>query len=606
MKNQLNKLLYLLPKGDGIRLILLIVMMFIVSVLELIGVGLVPVFIGILTDFDKMMQMEWLNQVISRSGIDTREGLFYAGIIILMVVYICKNLFISIYFYLEGKYVWNRYQYITERLFDSYMAAPYSFHLHKNSSNIIRNVTEESRHLILNYFLPGIRIIKNGLIVFLIVIFLIWVEPWLTILSVFFLGGTGALGLYKLRKRVDQEGLSAHESLLEIIKTVMESVNGLKDIQILNREKWFIHRFRKHIDRYRRSQIFWSVTSQSSSPVVETIAILSILVITFLLYLKQGNLDGIVPILALFTVATIRLLPALREIMRDVNSIQFYQFSLVPVYEDQKLLSTVQAREQRITSNENEIIKNIKFPGDITIDNLIYRYPAADEPALSNISLTIQQGSVVSFAGETGSGKTTLVDVLMGLHSPESGTIRFGEVGNRDYLKKFPNAIGYIPQFVYLTDDTIKNNIAFGLDENSIDEQKLNAAIEIAQFTNVVKNMPDGLNSKIGERGVRLSGGERQRIGIARAMYNNPKLIVMDEATSALDSQTENELMDAIERMREGRTVIIISHRISILDVCDHIWFLQNGRITADGTLKHLLQTSNDFRKMSRLTADMN
>lgn len=587
-------------------MILLIVMMFIVSVLELIGVGLVPVFIGILTDFDKMMQMEWLNQVISRSGIDTREGLFYAGIIILMVVYICKNLFISIYFYLEGKYVWNRYQYITERLFDSYMAAPYSFHLHKNSSNIIRNVTEESRHLILNYFLPGIRIIKNGLVVFLIVIFLIWVEPWLTILSVFFLGGTGALGLYKLRKRVDQEGLSAHESLLEIIKTVMESVNGLKDIQILNREKWFIHRFRKHIDRYRRSQIFWSVTSQSSSPVVETIAILSILVITFLLYLKQGTLDGIVPILALFTVATIRLLPALREIMRDVNSIQFYQFSLVPVYEDQKLLSTVQAREQRITSDENEIIKNIKFPGDITIDNLIYRYPAADEPALSNISLTIQQGSVVSFAGETGSGKTTLVDVLMGLHSPESGTIRFGEVGNRDYLKKFPNAIGYIPQFVYLTDDTIKNNIAFGLDENSIDEQKLNAAIEIAQFTNVVKNMPDGLNSKIGERGVRLSGGERQRIGIARAMYNNPKLIVMDEATSALDSQTENELMDAIERMREGRTVIIISHRISILDVCDHIWFLQNGRITADGTLKHLLQTSNDFRKMSRLTAEMN
>lgn len=606
MKNQLNKLLYLLPKGDGIRLILLIVMMFIVSVLELIGVGLVPVFIGILTDFDKMMQMEWLNQVISRSGIDTREGLFYAGIIILMIVYICKNLFISIYFYLEGKYVWNRYQYITERLFDSYMAAPYSFHLHKNSSNIIRNVTEESRHLILNYFLPGIRIIKNGLIVFLIVIFLIWIEPWLTILSVIFLGGTGALGLYKLRKRVDQEGLSAHESLLEIIKTVMESVNGLKDIRILNREKWFIHRFRKHIDRYRRSQIFWSVTSQSSSPVVETIAILSILVITFLLYLKQGTLDGIVPILALFTVATIRLLPALREIMRDVNSIQFYQFSLVPVYEDQKLLSTVQAREQRITSDENEIIKNIKFPGDITIDNLIYRYPAADEPALSNISLTIQQGSVVSFAGETGSGKTTLVDVLMGLHSPESGTIRFGEVGNRDYLKKFPNAIGYIPQFVYLTDDTIKNNIAFGLDENSIDEQKLNAAIEIAQFTNVVNSMPDGLNSKIGERGVRLSGGERQRIGIARAMYNNPKLIVMDEATSALDSQTENELMDAIERMREGRTVIIISHRISILDVCDHIWFLQNGRITADGTLKHLLQTSNDFRKMSRLTAEMN
>lgn len=624
MKKVLKKLFYLLPESDGVRLVLLVGMMLLVSLLEIVGIGMIPLFVAILSQPEQILVFLEGYPLAEQMGITDLTGLFLMGSVILITVFIVKNALTAFYYYVEGRYVWNRYHYITEKLFRKYMEAPYTFHLYKNSAHVIRNVTEESRFLIMNFFLPGIRLVMNLLIVSFITLLLFWMEPLITLVSVLLLGGSGGVLIYLTRKKVDAYGQLSHDSRSELIRSAMESMNGLKDIRILRREEWFLNRFQAQLKTYSDSQIWWSLAYNSSKPLTETVAVTGILVISLLLYWSSGSLTGVLPLLTLFAVSMVRLLPAVRELIRDLNSMRFYQSTLEPLYSDMKAISSVdklntseqQAKFRggnsdlrKVTNHQTKKQQPVELSGteteagEILFENVCYRYPKAVEDVLTGITIRIPKSSVVSIAGETGCGKTTLIDLLMGLHTPDEGRILIGGLNNESWLQTFPNFVGYVPQTVYLRDDTLQRNIAFGISDDDIDPHRVRQAVETAQLGSLLKKLPEGFETRIGEQGVRLSGGERQRIGIARALYHDPKLLILDEATSALDSQTEKELLEAVERMRMGRTLILITHRTTLLEACDTIWYLEKGRVAGSGTLSALLKENKSFREMSLLNA---
>lgn len=568
--------------------------------MELIGIGIIPVFVAILSDPDQLLTNEWLYPWLERFQLLTFEALFIAGSALLIIVFILKNIFTTAYFYVEGRYAWSRYGYITGELFRRYMAAPYTYHLNRNSAVMIRNITEEGRFMIMNLFLPMIRLTMNVIMTTMILILLFWVEPLITFTALILVGGAGGAIIALLKSGLSAYGQDAHEARTELIRATSEGVGGFKDIRILNREPWFVNNFKGYLKKYVRSQIFWSATYHSNKPVTETIAVVGMLSIAFILYYQTGNLDGVIPILALFAAATIRLLPAMREILRDINSIRYYGVTVEPIYKDYTDLSDV--HDEELQTDTNEKTESAGLQNEIRFEEVTYQYPGSTEPAIKNLTVSIKKGHVVSFAGSTGSGKTTIIDLMLGLLTPDHGKIRFDNQSTSEYLKQAGRPISYIPQFIFLTDDTLRRNIAFGIPDDEINETRIQEVIEISQLKEVIQKLPEGLDTNIGERGIRLSGGERQRIGVARALYRDPDIIIMDEATSALDSYTENELIEAINRLREERTLIIISHRTTVLDICNEIHFLQNGKIIATGTLSELLEKNPDFQEMTRIS----
>ncbi|MEX0929736.1 MAG: ATP-binding cassette domain-containing protein, partial [Balneolales bacterium] len=318
--------------------------------------------------------------------------------------------------------------------------------------------------------------------------------------------------------------------------------------------------------------------------------------IALILVLQGRAVQSIIPILTLFAVAVVRLMPAFRDVVGNYTNIRFNIFAVDPVFDD---LKELERERSAIHLNGTRKPSPLTLKNSIKIEDLHYKYPNSEAQALNGIDLEIPKGSAIAFVGASGAGKTTIVDVLLGLLPPTRGVIKVDGRDIRTNLRAWQSNIGYIPQFIYLSDDTIKRNIAFGLEDDEIEDYKLDNAIKAAQLDRLVQNLPKGYNSVIGERGIMLSGGQRQRIGIARALYHNPEVLVMDEATSALDNVTEKYIIQALEKLRGDRTMIMIAHRLTTVRNCDVLYFMKDGVIEASGSHAELLERSSDFKLMA-------
>ena len=384
-----------------------------------------------------------------------------------------------------------------------------------------------------------------------------------------------------------------------IIQAVNEAIGGFKSVAVSFRQGFFMKRFDANLSRIREADTVRMVTEKAVRPSTELIAVVGMMAIAFFMVAQNREMDLILPVLSLFAAATIRLMPAIAETIRSLTSLRFYISSLTPVHHDLYGGGVPLAEEGAEVVDDASPSTRNKFREAIQLKDVSYRYPGSDEQAVDRINLTIRKGEVVGFVGSSGAGKSTLVDLILGLLRPTEGEILIDgrplQAQRRDWMTN----IGYIPQFIYLADDTIDHNIAFGIPQEEIDPVKLKQAVADAQLGGLMESLPEGGRTMIGESGVRLSGGQRQRIGIARALYDQPDVLMMDEATAALDNITERQVISAIELLRGSRTIMMVAHRLSTVRNCDRLYLLEGGRIVAEGTYEELQRKSELFRSMS-------
>jgi ATP-binding cassette, subfamily B, bacterial PglK len=595
LKDTIRKLIYILPKGDTYKIAILFLLMMVAAGLEVVGIGMIPAFVAIVANPEGILGTAWLQPIFEFLSITSPRDLLIWGAFALVGIFIIKGGYIITYAYFEARFIFNRRYQISHRMMSSYMQAPYTFHLQRNTAELLRNITGEV-NVVINVVVTNIlSMAKEGIMAASILVFLFTVEPLITLMIILLsLMGSGSF-ILMIRKKLKIYGLDELNRRQEMIKAVNQGLGGIKDARVLNREKEFIEKFRIQALKSTRLMALLRFIKQIPKPIVETTAIVGMLLISVILVWQGRSMEMIIPILTLFAMATVRLMPSIQTLSSMYTNLRYNLVSLDPIYNDLKELEEYST--QLIEDRKSK--KRVKLNYQIDIENLSYRYPGSDEQAMNNVSLTIPKGSAVAFVGPSGAGKTTMVDLLLGLLEPEEGAIKVDGVDIQGNLSAWQRNIGYIPQSIYLADETLRSNIAFGLPENEIDDDKVMEAVKLAQLHEMVNRLPDGLDTYVGEQGTRISGGQRQRVGIARALYHNPEVLVMDEATSALDNITEKHITEAIDALKGDRTIIMIAHRLTTVKNCDTLYFMKEGKIVQKGSYDELVKTNPQFREMA-------
>ncbi|MDR9366970.1 MAG: ABC transporter ATP-binding protein [Balneolaceae bacterium] len=594
MKQAVRQIYHLLPEGDLFKIGILFVMMIIASVITLIGVGTVPVFVSAVIDADRILNYPILGEFLTSINITTPQKLAVFGAFVLITIYLFKNLFMLFYSYMNGKFMLNRVLFLQNRIFRAYMNSPYTFYISRNSSELLRNINSEVDKIVNGTLQPALLISLNVITTVVVVAGLVVVEPLITGLGIIFFGGFAFLFLRLTKNAISRYGSESLAHRKSMTKAILEGLQGFKDAKVLKREGYFLSEYNHHAHKHKVYDIKNMILNTLPRQIIEMLALSGILFIAVVMVLQGREVSTIVPMIALFGAAVMKLKPSITSIIGDVNKLRYNIYSVETVYED--LIYLEERYEQDPSPRLGE---KLRLNNEIRLKNLDYAYPDQSQPAIKNIDISIPKNKAVAFVGPSGVGKTTLVDVILGLLVPQRGTITVDGQNVFSNLDSWQRNIGYIPQFINLLDDSIRRNICFGIPEDEVDEEMLQTAIEIAQLKDFLSTLDDGVETVVGERGVRLSGGQRQRIGIARALYNNPQVLVMDEATSALDNITEKVLIKAIERLRGDRTIIMIAHRLTTVKNCDTIYMMKDGEVIADGDYEELLVNSKEFREMS-------
>lgn len=596
MYESLKKIYLLLPRKDHLKFGLLFVMMIVASFFELVGIGLIPAFVISIAEPQKIFDLYIVGDLLLDYGIDNSQKLAFFGASLLITAYIFKNIYLTYFQYLKQKFVLNKKLVLQNRLFKAYMTAPYTFYLSKNSAELLRNVNGEVGKIITGTMLPLLDISLNTIMFLFIVVTLLVLEPVITIITVIMMGGGGYLFLKITQKKTEDSGRISRLASGDMNRMILQGLGGFKEARVLNRENLFLKQYNKFAKRGIGAHIYQTVVKSLPKPIIETLLVVGILTVTLIMVYEGRSFSEIIPVLTLFGVAAVKLMPIFNTFIQQITSIRYSADAVHAVYEDLNYLENnyPQFRESILSETDR-----MKLDNGISIQNVSYQYPESDEYAVKNVNLDIPKGSAVAFVGASGAGKTTMVDIILGLLEPVNGKILVDGVDISKNLRGWMKNIGYIQQSDYLFDERIFRNIAFGIPDDEINDEKLNNAINAAQLNELIKKMPNGLRTRVGERGIRLSGGQRQRVTIARALYNNPQVLVMDEATSALDNITEKYVIEAIERLRGDRTIIMIAHRLTTVKNCDVIYLMEEGEIVANGTYEELIEGNKQFRRMS-------
>ena len=602
MIKQINRLRPLFSRRDKLLYVALLLLMIGGAFVDVAGVGAIPAFVAALAVPEKVMAYPAAARVLDMLGITETTELVLWGCLALGVIFILKNAYLAFLHFAQVRITEYHRVRMSSRLFSAYMRAPYEFQLKRNSAELLRNVQGETKEIFTGIINPVLHVVMGGLMTAGIVVLLVATTPGVAFIGLGIVGGGSWVFLRIFRTRLQRYGQEAKHERKESIKAVNQGLGAFVDARILGREGHLIQAFVRsmahlaYVDRLRQ------VISKSSNPVLETISVLGLLLIVVALVLTGWEPMAMVPLLALFGAATVRLRASLSEMITGISQIHYSIAAVSNVTDDLNLLEDKALQRKGGRKHpKKEAVQRLPFQHALVLDGVSYTYPETTEPALRDISLTIEKGTSVAFVGSTGSGKTTLINVILGLLRPQQGTIQVDGADIFSNLRGWNENVGYIPQTIFLLDDTIRRNIAFGLPDEKIDSEKLQAAVRAAQLEEFVASLPEGLETVVGERGVRLSGGQRQRVGLARALYHNPEVLIMDEATSALDNQTENLVMQALEELKEGRTFIIIAHRLSTVRECDRLYFLRDGRVEAEGTFEDLTHRHVGFRRMAEV-----
>lgn len=570
----LRKINYIFSKKQKIQSVFLCIGLFIGALFELVGVSLITELVSIVTDPSKIHKNQMLKSVYDLFGMREDRQFFLALVIGLIILYLVKNIFLLWINYVQYTFIYNNQLRLSGRLIDCYLKKPYTYHLDKNSAEMVRNVmldTERFFQMLLSVFL----MLSELLISLLLCVYLFTVDWFITVSVAVILGIFTGIYLLLFKNKAKEYGKINQIYDGKMHQSINQALGAVKDIKILHREKYFVDAFCGYGKKKMRAVRNNNVLGQAPKYVIETVCIGAILlVLVFKLYMGE-DLSTMITQLAAFAVAAFKLLPSASKINNFANLIIFLKPSVDLIYRDIKDTEDMKSFELTDAVTDFEI----KDADAISVTGLTYRYPHTEKDVLKDVSLKIPLGYAVGLMGPTGAGKSTLADVILGILTPTSGTVCYGNMNVHEHPIKWSKKLAYIQQSIYLADETIRNNVAFGIDDDKIDEEKVWKALEEAQIKDFVRSLPEGLDTMVGERGVRLSGGQRQRIGIARALYDDPEILVLDEATSALDNETETAVMEAIDNLMGKKTLIIIAHRLTTLRNCQKIFKVEGGGV---------------------------
>ena len=582
----LSKINYIFDKKQKLQSVLLCIGLFVGALLELVGVSFITQLVTLISNPEKIHSNEIMQYCYDFFNMTSDRQFFLFVVIALIFVYLIKNLYLLWINYVQYTFVFNNQLRLSGRLIDCYLKKPYTYHLDNNSAEMVRNVMLDSERffqMLLSVFLTLSEILVSALLC----VFLLIVDPVITISVVAILAIFTGLYLILFKGKAKKYGKTNQIYDGKMHQSINQALGAVKDIKILHREKYFADSFLAYGKKKMTAVRNNNVLGQFPKYLIETVCIGTVLLVLVFKIYKGEDLNKMIPQLAAFAIAAFKLLPSVSKINNYANLIVFLKPSVDLIYRDIK--DTEDMVNYEIADESGNIIeinddgsqnKDTCYVADkISINNIVYRYPHTDRDVLNGISFEIPLGKSIGFIGESGSGKSTLADVILGILTPTSGTVMYGNMDVHKHPLKWSKKLAYIPQSIFLCDDTIRNNVAFGIDEDKIDDEKVWKALREAQLEQFVKSQPDGLDSMVGERGVRISGGQRQRIGIARALYDNPEILVLDEATSALDTGTESAVMEAIDKLSGTMTLIIIAHRLTTIKNCDYVYKVENGNI---------------------------
>lgn len=601
MLNYLKKAFYVLQDSKGELFLLLVIFTF-SSILEVIGVGLILPFLRIASNPSIIQESNILSAINDIFGFNEPTSLVpLIGFAIILIVCIKSYLYFSI----NARIISFSYQQkkkLVTKLVSAYLRVPYTFHLDRNSASIIKNVGYETDLFASSCLVPLLQTFSN-LIIFVALLGLLARVNSLLLAIIAILMLPLMFFLVRVSRAHQKFGQITSQSRQDIIKTLNHGLGGIKETKVIGCESHFEQEINHHSQKLAESVAKSQSLMLLPRTVIEAVLIISVVLIVILSQLLfRSSYQDLIPSLSVFAIASIRLLPSASLFLQAISKMRQGSYALSMLYNDLKELEIYEsfpihpdlALGDTAKSGSREANRR-KFPFEksILIENISYRYPHADNLAISNLTLEIRKGQSVAFIGKSGAGKTTLADVILGLLKPQSGDLLIdGESIYRD-IKAWQNMIGYIPQSIFLLDDSIESNIAFGVPKDSIDHNLLDSVIKSAQLSDLIEQLPRGVSTSVGERGVRLSGGQRQRIGIARALYHQREILVLDEATSALDNDTEKLISTAINSLAGNKTLIVIAHRLSTIENCDRVFVMESGQLVNSGTYMDVVTSSS-------------
>jgi ATP-binding cassette, subfamily B, bacterial PglK len=590
-----SKFLYILGEKKS-RLLVAVLLFLFTSILDTFGIGLVGPFVVLATSPQSISKNVWINWIYNHSGISSPiQFIACFGLGIVIIFYFKSYLTFYVQRYILH-FTYQQQGFLSKKLLHAYLAAPYTFHLSCNTALLIQNITMEVRSFANGIMLPILNSTAY-IIISLSLMFLLAKTSLLATSSILVMLLVPIFLYQRFRYKLAEWGQQGSEANLEILRTINHSLGGIKETRIIGCEDYFEEKMDYYVQRFEHTVSESQVFKLLPRIFIEAILMTFLVGLTSVFLLSSQTPQKLTEILGIFAMASIRLIPAFSQLTNAVGSLRQNSYLINKLYADLKELETFSQHQPLLLQQtvpqrgqEIEAKKALRFQEHIVLDQVSYAYPNTSDLVLKNLSLSIPKGQAIALIGRSGAGKTTLVDIILGLLTPIEGDIQVDGKSIYSNLRAWQNSIGYIPQSIFLIDDTLARNIAFGVPDSLIDYRQLEQVIQAAQLTELIAELPEGIETVLGERGVRLSGGQRQRVGIARALYHEREILVLDEATAALDNETEKLVNDAIKALSGTKTLIIIAHRLTTIEHCDRVYLLEKGCVVKSGSYSDVVK----------------
>lgn len=573
----LKKLSFILTKEQKRYCILIFFMSLVAALFETLGVSVIIPVIQAVVSADVLMQQPYMVPILDFFKINTIIGaiiLVFTGV---GIVFIIKNVYFVVYTWASARFSNKIRRELAVKVLQTYMKQGYIFFVENNSSRLIRGISADVNSVqavVTNFF----SFICKVLIITCMMLFIIISSPIMALWIVCLILFCFAISQLIFRRPMRRYGESSREYAFHASQASLEAIQGNKEVLAFDRQDYFVNEYLKNMIGYNNSDVQIAIASVAPNYLIEVVCILGLLLAVAIQIVMTDNPGNLITQMAIIAVAAFRILPSLGALLGNVNTIVFNGPGLESAYETLTMVRELENKSDSDYDWQKTVEREVHLQKELVLSNISYAYPRTTKNVVNQLSMTINKGDSVGFIGSSGAGKTTLADIILGLLKPQSGEILMDGTNINDIGRAWHHVIGYVPQSIYMVDSSIRRNVAFGIDEILIDDEKVWKALEMAQLKDYVEKLPDGIQTNVGEWGVQLSGGQRQRIAIARALYNDPDIIVLDEATAALDNETENAVMESIEALQKIKTLIIVAHRLTTIKKCDVIYEIVDGK----------------------------